>query len=79
MNYLYCVFQKCILAPGTRINNIPWRLVRDVDYKQDCCWAYLDVDTADAECPHFYERVSAAEVEAIVAEMRSRRTYSVAV
>lgn len=61
----------------SRINNIPWHKVRDVDKKQDCCWAYLDVDTTDKECSNLVIRVTNSEIDAIMQEMRDRRVYHV--
>lgn len=59
-----------------RSNHIPWRNIRDVDGRADCCWGYLDIQTADAEDPWIVVRVAASELNDLLAVLRSRGALS---
>jgi len=56
----------------SKTNHIPWHNIRDVDSHSDCCWGFIDVDTADRDEPNFVVRVCTSELESIMAALRSR-------
>lgn len=70
---------RCVKPQGgvfrSRLNHIPWRLLRDVDSKSDCCWGYVDIDTNDAEAPHILVRVGKSELEGVLRALRDHRAF----
>jgi len=60
----------------SRSNHIPWHNIRDVDSRSDCCWAYVDIDTADSEDPNMIVRVNPSELDEIMNALRGRGAFS---
>eukprot|EP00931_Biecheleriopsis_adriatica_P031613 TRINITY_DN18513_c0_g2_i1.p1 TRINITY_DN18513_c0_g2~~TRINITY_DN18513_c0_g2_i1.p1 ORF type:complete len:767 (-),score=82.86 TRINITY_DN18513_c0_g2_i1:247-2547(-) len=60
----------------SRVNHIPWRNIRDVDQRSDCCWGFVDIDTADTEDPNMVIKVLPSELDEIIQALRTRGVFS---
>merc|ERR1712196_26350 len=59
---------------SVKVNNVRWRQVRDVDYEQTCCYAFLDLNTGDDELGDVVLRVWRWEGQALYEALTGRST-----